>query len=125
MAPRRSKEGRAQGSKPQKHPKKTAKEAADRKAALACEKEQERRERERAKEEAAQRKERERRQKAVARDARRIGRRPPKERLAPGRCSICARLPFVRRVQRVSSVTLNDRTFGFGLFGRITSWVPR
>jgi hypothetical protein len=39
--------------------------AADRKAALAFEKEQERRERERAKEEAAQRKERERRQKAV------------------------------------------------------------
>ena len=39
--------------------------AADRKAALAFEKEQKRREHERAKEEAAQRKERERRQKAV------------------------------------------------------------
>jgi len=52
------------GRKPQKHPK-TTDQAADRKAALAFEKEQKRRERERAKEEAAQRKERERRQKAV------------------------------------------------------------
>ena len=51
--------------KPQKHPKRATDRAADRKAALAFEKEQKRRERERAKEEAAQRKERERRQKAV------------------------------------------------------------
>jgi hypothetical protein len=51
--------------KPQKHPKRVKDEAADRKAALAFEKEQKRRERERAKEEAAQRKERDRRQKAV------------------------------------------------------------
>jgi hypothetical protein len=49
--------------KPQKHAKKTADEAEDRKAALAFEKEQARRGRERAKEEAAQRKLRERRQK--------------------------------------------------------------
>jgi hypothetical protein len=51
--------------KPQKIPKRATDRAADRKAALAFEKEQKRRERERAKEEAAQRKERERRQKAV------------------------------------------------------------
>jgi len=51
--------------KPPKHPERATDRAADRKAALAFEKEQERRERERAKEEAAQRKERERRQKAV------------------------------------------------------------
>jgi len=51
--------------KPQKHPKPAKDQAADRKAALAFEKEQERRERERAKEEAAQRKEREQRQKAI------------------------------------------------------------
>jgi hypothetical protein len=51
--------------KPQKHPKRATDQAADRKAAIAFEKEQKRRERERAKEEAAQRKERERRQKAV------------------------------------------------------------
>jgi len=51
--------------KPQKQPKRATDQAADRKAALAFEQEQERRERERAKEEAAQRKERERRQKAV------------------------------------------------------------
>jgi hypothetical protein len=48
-----------------KHPKQAKDQAADRKAALAFEKEQKRRERERAKEEAAQRKERERQQKAV------------------------------------------------------------
>src|SRR5262249_5663634 len=52
-------------SKPQKRPERTMYHAADRKAALAFEKEQKRRERERAKEEAAQRKEREQRQKAV------------------------------------------------------------
>jgi hypothetical protein len=57
----------APGRKPQKHTKKTAHEAADRKAALAFEKKQERRDRERAKQKAAQRKERERRQKAVDR----------------------------------------------------------
>ena len=51
--------------KPQKHPKRAKDHAADRKAALAFEKEQTRRERERAKEEAAQRNERERRQKVV------------------------------------------------------------
>jgi hypothetical protein len=51
--------------KPQKHPKRTTDHAADRKAALAFEKEQERRDRERAKEEAARSKERERRQRAV------------------------------------------------------------
>ena len=51
--------------KPQKHPERAMHQAADRKAALAFEREQKRRERERAKEEAAQRKERERRQKAV------------------------------------------------------------
>jgi hypothetical protein len=50
---------------PQKHPKRAKDHAADRKAALAFEKEQKRRERERAKEEAAQRKERERQRKAV------------------------------------------------------------
>ena len=48
-----------------KHPKRTNDPAADRKAALAFEKEQKRRERERAKEEAARQKERERRQQAV------------------------------------------------------------
>jgi hypothetical protein len=50
---------------PQTHPERAKDQAADRKAALAFEREQEHRERERAKEEAAQRKERERRQKAV------------------------------------------------------------
>jgi hypothetical protein len=50
---------------PQKHPKRTEDDAADRKAALAFEKEQKRRERERAKEEAARQKERERWQQAV------------------------------------------------------------
>jgi hypothetical protein len=56
---------KAQSRKPQKHAKKTADNAADRKAALAFEKEQARRERERAKEEAVQRKQRERRQEAI------------------------------------------------------------
>ena len=51
--------------KPQTHPEPVTDQAADRKAALAFEKEQKRRERERAMEEAAQRKERERRQDAV------------------------------------------------------------
>jgi ribonuclease Z len=51
--------------KPQKHPKRTSDQEADRKAALAFEKEQKRGERERAKEEAARLKERERRQRAV------------------------------------------------------------
>jgi hypothetical protein len=53
------------GRQPQKPSKRSHDEAADRKAALAFEKEQERRERERAKEEAARQKERERRQHAV------------------------------------------------------------
>ncbi len=53
------------GRQPQKPSKRGHNEAADRKAALAFEKEQERRERERAKEEAALQKERERRQHAV------------------------------------------------------------
>ena len=53
--------------RPQKHARKSVDDAADRKASLAFEKEQERRERERAKEEAAQRKKRERRQEAVDR----------------------------------------------------------
>jgi len=53
------------GRQPQKPSKRSDDEAADRKAALAFEKEQERRERERAKEEAARQKERERRQHAV------------------------------------------------------------
>ena len=51
--------------KPQKHPERATDRAAERKAALAFEQEQERSKRKRAKEEAAQRKERERRQKAV------------------------------------------------------------
>jgi hypothetical protein len=51
--------------KPQKHPKQATDHAADRKAALAFEKEQQRRESERAKEEVARQKERERRQHAV------------------------------------------------------------
>jgi hypothetical protein len=51
--------------KPPKHSKRAADQVADRKAALAFEKEQKRRERERAKEEAARQKERERRQAAV------------------------------------------------------------
>ena len=51
--------------KPQKHPKQATDQAADRKAALAFEKEQKHRERERAREEAAQRKERGRQQKAI------------------------------------------------------------
>jgi len=55
------------GRKParQKHSKRSNDQPADRKAAVAFEKEQERRERERAKEEAARQKERERRQHAV------------------------------------------------------------
>jgi hypothetical protein len=53
------------GRQPQKPSKRSHDEAADRKAALAFEKEQERRERERDKEEAARQKERERRQHAV------------------------------------------------------------
>jgi hypothetical protein len=51
--------------KPQTPPERATDQAADRKAALAYEKQQKRRERERANEEAAQRKERERRQQAV------------------------------------------------------------
>ncbi len=51
--------------KPQRRPKPTEDEAAERKAAIAFEREQKRRERERAKEEAARQKERERRQEAV------------------------------------------------------------
>ena len=51
--------------KPQKHPERATDQAADRKAAIAFEKEQKRRERERAREEVAQRKQREQRQKAV------------------------------------------------------------
>jgi hypothetical protein len=57
--------GRSVRPKPQTRPERVTDQAAERKAALAFEKEQKRRERERAKEEAAQRKERERRQKAV------------------------------------------------------------
>ncbi|KRR04337.1 hypothetical protein [Bradyrhizobium valentinum] len=53
------------GRQPQRPSKRSHDEAADRKAALAFEKEQERRERERAKEEAARQKEGERRQHAV------------------------------------------------------------
>jgi hypothetical protein len=53
------------GRQPQNPSKRSHDEAADRKAALAFEKEQKRRERERAKEEAAGQKERERRQHAV------------------------------------------------------------
>ncbi|WP_312010439.1 cell envelope biogenesis protein TolA [Bradyrhizobium neotropicale] len=56
---------RSASRKPQRHPKPTEDEAAERKAAIAFEREQKRRERERAKEEAARRKERERRQEAV------------------------------------------------------------
>jgi hypothetical protein len=56
---------RSMRPKPQKHPEAATDQAAERKAALAFEKEQERRKRERAKEEADQRKEREQRQKAV------------------------------------------------------------
>jgi phage/plasmid-associated DNA primase len=60
------KEGRGSGSRrSQKPPKWTDDKAADRKAALAFDKEQKRRERERAMEEAARQKERERRQHAV------------------------------------------------------------
>jgi hypothetical protein len=51
--------------KPQKRPKGTDDEAADRKAAIAFEKEQKRREHERAKEEAARQKERERQQRTI------------------------------------------------------------
>ena len=51
--------------KPQTRPERATDQAAERKAALAFEKEQKRRERERAKEQAAQRKERERRKTAV------------------------------------------------------------
>jgi hypothetical protein len=58
---------KAQSRRPQKHAKKTADDAVDRKAAQAFEKEQARRERERAKEEVAQRKERERRQNNIDR----------------------------------------------------------
>jgi hypothetical protein len=57
--------GRPVRRKPQTPPEPATDRAAERKAALAFEKEQKRRERERAKEEAVQRKERERRQKAV------------------------------------------------------------
>ena len=57
--------GRSVRRKPQTHPEPATDRAAEQKAALAFEKEQERRKRERAKEEAVQRKERERRQKAV------------------------------------------------------------
>ena len=53
------------GRNPQKHPKQTTDQTADRKAALVFEKEQKRRDRERAKEEAAREKERERRQRAI------------------------------------------------------------
>ena len=62
-----SKRARSRSVRPkaQKHLKRAEDKAADRKAALAFEKEQKRRELERAKEEAAQRKERERRKKAV------------------------------------------------------------
>jgi hypothetical protein len=60
------KAGRKSASrKPQKHLKRVNDHTANRKAALAFEKEQKRRERERAKEEATQRRERERRQKAI------------------------------------------------------------
>jgi hypothetical protein len=52
-------------AKPQKHPKRATDHAADRKAALAFEKEQRRRELERSKEDAARQKERERRQYAI------------------------------------------------------------
>jgi hypothetical protein len=51
--------------KPKKHPKRTEDNAADRKGALAFEKEQKRRQRERAKEEATRQKERERQQQAI------------------------------------------------------------
>jgi hypothetical protein len=57
--------GRSVRRKPQTHPEPVTDRAAERKAALAFEKEQERRKRECAKEEAVQRKERERRQKAI------------------------------------------------------------
>jgi hypothetical protein len=57
--------GRSVRRKPQKHPAQATDQEAERKGALAFEREQKRRERERAKEEAAQRKERERRQQAV------------------------------------------------------------
>jgi hypothetical protein len=52
-------------AKPQKHPKRTADQAADRNAALAFETEQRRREQKHAKEDAARQKERERRQQAI------------------------------------------------------------
>ena len=57
--------GRSVRRKPQTQPEPVTDQAAERKAAVAFEKEQERRKRERAKEEAVQRKERERRQKAI------------------------------------------------------------
>jgi hypothetical protein len=57
---------KAASLKPQKHAKNTSDEAADRKAALAFEKEQVRRDRERAMEESARQRQRERRQQAVA-----------------------------------------------------------
>jgi hypothetical protein len=56
---------KSQGRKAQKPPRRGNDPAADRKAALAFEKEHNRRERERAKEEAAREKERERRQRAI------------------------------------------------------------
>jgi hypothetical protein len=58
---------KSQGRKGQKPPRRGNDQAADRKAALAFEKEHNRRERERAKEDAAQQKERERRQHAIDR----------------------------------------------------------
>jgi hypothetical protein len=60
--PKKAAAGKSLGRKPQKHAKQATDHAADRKAALAFEKEQKRRERERAKE---WKKERERRQHAV------------------------------------------------------------
>jgi hypothetical protein len=62
---RGSKTRKSQGRSAQKPPKGGNDQAADRKAALAFEKEHNRRERERAKEEAAREKERERRQHAI------------------------------------------------------------
>jgi hypothetical protein len=56
---------RTASGKPQRHPKRATDPAADRKAALAFERERRRGERERAKEDAARQKERERRQHAI------------------------------------------------------------
>jgi hypothetical protein len=58
--------GKSAGHNTHKHPKRAVDPAAERKAALAFEREEKRRERERAKEEASQRSERERRKKAIA-----------------------------------------------------------